>query len=118
MRGFFHAKKRRFRRTEPTLCFDQQSIFALAGGFGLLLTLDAGLLIMFPAANFSHNAGAGALALKTFEGTFQRFVFPHSDFRHVRYTPSVFLRDSSSQMRSCDFFRALLHYKALKTVCQ
>ncbi len=73
----------------------KKSILALAGCFHLLLALDAGLFIMLALAHFSQNTRTGALTLEALKSAFQRFVFLHTDFRHL-YPP---LRTSRLSVR-------------------
>ena len=58
-------------------------IAILPSCLGLLAALDAGTLVMLPAANLRQNAGLGAAALKTLERAVQRFIFLDMDFRHL-----------------------------------
>ena len=55
-------------------------ILALPGGLSLLLTLYAGLLVMFAAPCISKDTGAGTLALPTLEGALQGFIFTNMNF--------------------------------------
>ena len=59
-----------------------KSILALAGSFSLLLTLDAGLFVMFALANFLNDACAGALALKPLQSALQGFVLTDAYLGH------------------------------------
>ena len=81
-----------------------RSILALAGGFRLLLALDAGLLIMLTLADFRQNAGPGTLPFEALQRAFQRFILFHTDFRHSfpplrssRLTNTVFTADGDHQ---------------------
>ena len=60
--------------------FVKKSILALPGGLSLLLTLYAGLLIVFTTPCISKDTGAGALTLPTLEGALQGFVFTNMNF--------------------------------------
>ena len=62
--------------------------FALTGGFGLFLALNAGLFIMLALTNFLKNAAAGALPLKPFERTFQGLIFADTNLGHSRLASS------------------------------
>ena len=53
-----------------------------------LLTLYAGLFVMFTLSDFSHDACACTLTLKSSKSAFQRFVFAYSNFRHFLFPPS------------------------------
>jgi len=64
--------------------------FALTGGFGLFLALDAGLFIMLALTNFLKDAAAGALPLKPFERTFQGLIFADTNLRHCYPSPRSF----------------------------
>ena len=48
-----------------------RSVFALTGGFSLLLALYAGLLIMLPFPGLGEDAGTGSHALETSQSAFQ-----------------------------------------------
>ena len=61
--------------------------FALTGGFGLFLALNAGLFIMLAFTNFLKNAAAGALPLKPFERTFQGLIFADTNLGHFYPSP-------------------------------
>ena len=63
------------------------SILALAGGFGLLLALHTGLLVVLTTTDLGEDATAGALALPTLESAFQGFVFSDSDFHFFPSPP-------------------------------
>lgn len=65
--------------------FAFSSILALAGGFGLLLALHTGLLVVLTTTDLGEDATAGALALPSLESAFQGFVFSDSDFH---FSPS------------------------------
>ena len=64
--------------------------FALTGGFGLFLALNAGLFIMLAFTNFLKNAAAGALPLKPFERTFQGLIFADTNLGHFYPSPRSF----------------------------
>ena len=64
--------------------------FALTGGFGLFLALNAGLFIMLALTNFLKNAAAGALPLKPFERTFQGLIFADTNLGHFYPSPRSF----------------------------
>ena len=66
------------------------SPFALTGGFGLFLALNAGLFIMLAFTNFLKNATAGALPLKPFERTFQGLIFADTYLGHFYPSPRSF----------------------------
>lgn len=66
----------------------KESILPLASGFRLLLALHAGLFIMFALTNLGQNASTGALALKTLQSAFQRFVLVDMNLRHLFSLPS------------------------------
>ena len=60
---------------------------ALAGRFGLLLALDAGLLVMLPLPGFCEDAGTGSHALEPSQSALQRFVIANTYFRHLVFPP-------------------------------
>ena len=64
--------------------------FALTGGFGLFLALNAGLFIMLAFTNFLKDAAAGALPLKPFERTFQGLIFADTNLGHCYPSPRSF----------------------------
>lgn len=64
------------------------SVLPLASGLGLLLTLYAGLFIMFPLADFLYNARSGALTLEPPQCAFQGFILFYSNLRHRVSLPS------------------------------
>gem|GEM_PF-3930981 len=55
--------------------------FALTSSFGLLFTLNRGLLVMFPLTNLGKNTVPGTRTLKAFKCRFERLVFPYANFR-------------------------------------
>ena len=61
--------------------------FALTGGLGLFLALNAGLFIMLALTNFLKNATAGALPLEPFERTFQGLIFADTNLGHCYPSP-------------------------------
>ena len=84
---FSTRQKRKGLSTLPSfVCgFAFSSILALAGGFGLLLALHTGLLVVLTTTDLGEDATAGALALPSLESAFQGFVFSDSDFH---FSPS------------------------------
>ena len=64
-------------------------VFALSCCLGLLLALNAGLLVMLTLTHLTHDARLGYLSLKSAECVFKRFVFLDSDFCHFISLPSL-----------------------------
>ena len=73
----------------------KELILALAGCFHLFLTLYTGLFVVLTLANLSQDTRTGALTLEPLKSAFQRFIFLHTDFRHL-YPP---LRTSRLSVR-------------------
>lgn len=67
-------------------------VLALSRGLGLLLALDARLLIMLSLAKLCENAGTGGCTLEATECAVERLAFLHSDFCHLFSPPSRRLR--------------------------
>jgi hypothetical protein len=61
---------------------------ALTSRFGLLLALDAGLLIALSLTEFSENTRSLTLSLETTESTVESLVFLYSYFCHYLSLPS------------------------------
>ena len=83
----FQGKKKPFPDGKGSL---RKLPFALTGGFGLFLALNAGLFIMLALTNFLKNAAAGALPLKPFERTFQGLIFADTNLGHCYPSPRSF----------------------------
>ena len=66
-----------------------ESVLALAGRLGLLLTLHAGLLVMLSLTDLSNNARTRALPLESPQSTFQGFILTNTDLRHLVSLPSA-----------------------------
>ena len=58
-------------------------VSSLASCLGLLLTLDAGLLVGFSLAEVADDAVARALSLEAADRVVQTLVFTDSDGRHL-----------------------------------
>ena len=64
-------------------------ILSLSGGFGLLLSLNAGLLVVLSLSDFGENAGFRTLSFKSSQSTIQGFIFLDADFCHLVFPPSA-----------------------------
>ena len=66
-----------------------ESVLALTGSLGLLLTTDGRLLVMLSLTNLSDNASSRALPLESPQSTFQGFILTNTDLRHLVSLPSA-----------------------------
>ena len=66
-----------------------ESVPALTGSLGLLLTTDGRLLVMLSLTNLSDNASSRALPLESPQSTFQGFILTNTDLRHLVSLPSA-----------------------------
>ena len=64
-------------------------VAVLSSCLGLLAALDAGTLVMLPAADLSQNAGFRTTALEALERAVQRLIFLDMDFRHLFSLPPI-----------------------------
>ncbi len=67
----------------------QRLILSLSGGFGFLLSLYAGLLVVLSLSDLGENAGLSALSFESSQSTIQGFVFLDADFCHLVFPPSA-----------------------------
>ena len=65
----------------------QLLILALSSCLSLLLTLNAGLLIVLSLTKLGQNAGLNALSLETTKRVVKSFIFFYSDFCHLKFPP-------------------------------
>ena len=86
--------------------------FALTGGFGLFLALNAGLFIMLAFTNFLKDAAAGALPLKPFERTFQGLIFADTNLGHCYPSPLPAADHTDRRAKPC------MYYTAIETISQ
>ena len=70
-------------------------VLTLSCCLSLLLSLDAGLLIVLSFTELGKDTCAGNLTLKTTEGTIQRLAFLQLNFCHSFSLPPVAVRDIS-----------------------
>ena len=86
----FSAKGKSYEKSgvRTDTAFQKSLILALSRSLSLLLTLDAGLLVVLSLAQFGKNAGLDALSLKTAQCAVERLVFLHTDLCHLLSLPS------------------------------
>ena len=81
------ATKKPFRRTGTVFWIANESVLALAGSLGLLLTLYAGLFIMLTLASLCQNTCASTLTFEPLQSAFQGFVFADAYLGHCYPSP-------------------------------
>ena len=85
------------RRRDPYSTVPKLLILTLSRSFGLLLSLNARLLIAFSLAKLGLDSRTLALPLETTERTVERLVLLDSDLSHQFPLPSL-LTESSEQL--------------------
>ena len=76
------------------------SILALAGSFGLLLALDAGLFVMLTLTNFLNHTTAGALTLEALQSTLQGFILTDAYLGHCYPSPRSYRLAANGAIRT------------------
>ena len=83
---YFLIRQKKLHLAMERFC---ESVLALTGSLGLLLTTDGRLLVMLSLTNLSDNASSRALPLESPQSTFQGFILTNTDLRHLVSLPSA-----------------------------
>ena len=90
----------------------ETSILTLSCCLSLLLSLDAGLLIVLSFSCLGHNTGTGAFTLESLESILQRLIFANANLGHRTHLANQWKRKKLFR-----FFR-LSNYTIILSVCQ
>ncbi len=84
-------------------------ILALSCSLSLLLTLNAGLLVMLSLTKLGHNTGLYALSLETTKRIVESLILFNSNFCHLNSPPFALQRDKISKFL-LDYYNLFLHF--------